>query len=530
MQKNKKSLLVFLLIVFLLSALVGAQFIGKVSASEYTEYVGTLNGAQFVATFPDNWNRMLVVLCRGYSPSGVSDVRNTMIWGSASGILSKGFAIAGSTYGSGGFCIQKGVNSTYELTLYIISTYNVTGKVFLYGMSMGGAVALLLGEKYPNIYSGVLDMFGTKDLKEQHTTKSRWANLSDTDLTAELTALNISAPPPGFSSLQALRNYVAADVPAYELETGGTPTTQPTAYEDRSPTYHANITIPVITVHGTADTIVPFYESVMYQTAVANVGRSSLYHLYNVTGGWHTGGNVLNELPARFAELVAWSNTLTGSLTLTPATQAPEASVTVDGTGFGATNAVGIGFGAEANVTDEAVNATGPYDVDIGPYVFTVSYLPVKPGSFQMETGALVGDSLLYPFQYWDNGDGTISSTNPQVTWAIIDYATGKVSYNVTTPLSSSITYVRTVNYTRYEYNVTPAAGVTTNSSGAFTASITVPRVANGDYTVTAVDTQGNLATATLNTVPEGLTLGVMLTLSTIAMIASKRYFRKRAK
>ena len=308
----------FLLVsVFLLSALIGAQFVGKVSAAEYTEYVGTLNGAQFVARFPDDWNGMLVILCRGYTPSGVADIRNTMVWSSASVILDQGFAIAGSTYGSGGFCIQKGVNSTYELTMYIIDTYNVTGKVFLYGMSMGGAVALLLGEKYPNLYSGVLDLFGVKDLKDQYNTKARWANLSDADLTAELTALNISVPPPGFASLQAFRNYIAADVPAFELETGGTPATQPIAYEDRSPTYHANITIPVITVHGTADTIVPFYESVLYQTAVANAGHSDLYRLYNITGGWHTGGYVLaDEVSARFAELVEWSNIVPEGLSI----------------------------------------------------------------------------------------------------------------------------------------------------------------------------------------------------------------------
>jgi uncharacterized membrane protein YfhO len=77
---------------------------------------------------------------------------------------------------------------------------------------------------------------------------------------------------------------------------------------------------------------------------------------------------------------------------------------------------------------------------------------------------------------------------------------------------------------------VTPAAGVTTTGAGAFTASITVPTVADGNYVVTAVDTAGNKATQTLNVVPEGLTIGVMLTLSTIAVIISTRYFRKQPK
>jgi hypothetical protein len=219
-----------------------------------------------------------------------------------------------------------------------------------------------------------------------------------------------------------------------------------------------------------------------------------------------------------------------GAITLTPTTQVPGASVTVDGTGFGATKAVGIGFGAEANVTNEEVNATGPYDVDVGPYVESLSYWPVKPGSFQRESGVMMGDLYIPSYVYWDDGSGTILSDNPAVVSATIDYATGKVSFNFTEPVSSSYDFVRIVNYTHYEYNVTPAAGATTDGAGAFSASITVPDVDNGDYTVTAIDSQGNLATASLNTVPEGLTLAVMLSLSTVSVLVSMRYFRKRPK
>jgi hypothetical protein len=77
---------------------------------------------------------------------------------------------------------------------------------------------------------------------------------------------------------------------------------------------------------------------------------------------------------------------------------------------------------------------------------------------------------------------------------------------------------------------VTPAAGVTTLASGAFSASITVPSVADGNYVVTAVDTAGNKATATLNVVPEGLTVGVMVVVSSVVVIVSSCYFRKKPK
>jgi pimeloyl-ACP methyl ester carboxylesterase len=310
------SLTVLLVSVLILSTLTGAQFIGKVSAIEYTQYNGTLNGADWVLRIPDPWNGMLVVICRGYwGPAIIPDPMSTISYGSY--MLEQEFAVAASNYGSAGFCIQAGVDSTYELTMHVIDNYEVTGKVFLYGMSMGGAVALLLGEKYPEVYSGVLDLFGAKDLKEQYTTKSRWANLNDEELTAELTALDIPVPPPGLT-LEEIRTRCASNVIDYELETGGTPETHPQAYEDRSPTYHANITIPVITIHGTGDAIVPFYESVMYQDEVANAGSSHLYRLYNVTDAGHgnTGGSAIYEqAPDRFDELTAWSDVIPEGLT-----------------------------------------------------------------------------------------------------------------------------------------------------------------------------------------------------------------------
>jgi pimeloyl-ACP methyl ester carboxylesterase len=302
------SLAALLASIFLLSALAGLHFTAKVSAAGYTEIIGTLDGAQFVVRFPDSWNGMLVVYCHGYSATTPTSAITSFYNNYISTLLDQGFAVAASTYGTGGFCIQQGMNSTYQLTEYLISTYNVTGKVFLVGGSMGGAIALLLGEKYPNVYSGVLDMFGMKNMTDQYITKARWANLSDADLTAELTALTVPIPIYMFGTVPAFRSYVAGNIPIFENETGGTPTTTPEAYEDRSPVYHANITIPVITIQGTSDAVVPFYETLMYQSAVANAGHSNLYRLYNVTGGEHASPSIYAEFSTRFDELVAWSN------------------------------------------------------------------------------------------------------------------------------------------------------------------------------------------------------------------------------
>jgi hypothetical protein len=215
-----------------------------------------------------------------------------------------------------------------------------------------------------------------------------------------------------------------------------------------------------------------------------------------------------------------------GSITLTPTTQAPGGSVTVDGTGFGATKAVGIGFGAELNSTDFDMNYTG---TGVGPYSGRVSNYPIKPGSFQLISDTTSGGGLVS--YYNDNGDGTTSGSFEGAV-GTIDYVTGNWTRTTTVDVTGIVTNY-TATYT-HRTNVTPAAGITTLPSGAFSASITLPAfIDDGSYPIWAVDTQGNVATNNLvvdNTVPEGLTVGVMMLLATVGVIVGTRYFRKKPK
>ena len=166
-QKAKTTLLVFLLaFALLLSAFAGVQFVAKVSAAGYNEAVGNLGDVNYVVRFPDPWNGMLVILCQSAASSPALDARTTFYNSTASPLLAKGYAVAASNYGgASGFPVSKALNSTYTVTNYIVDTYRITGKVFLYGSVMGANFALLLGEKYPNLYSGVLDVGGNLDAK-----------------------------------------------------------------------------------------------------------------------------------------------------------------------------------------------------------------------------------------------------------------------------------------------------------------------------------------------------------------------------
>jgi hypothetical protein len=216
-----------------------------------------------------------------------------------------------------------------------------------------------------------------------------------------------------------------------------------------------------------------------------------------------------------------------GAITLTPTAQSPGASVTVAGTSYGATKAVGIGFGGVVNATDANMNYTG---TGMGPYTGRVSYWPIKPGSFVLYSDTTAGGGIIST--YTDAGDGTTLWSYDGTAMGTINYTSGVWTRSSTVDVSG-ITTNYTATYTHYMYNVTPAAGVTTNPSGAFTASITVPAVSDGLWSVVAIDTQGNISEKALtvdHTIPEGLTLGVMLLLSTAAVIVGTRYYRKRPK
>jgi hypothetical protein len=189
-----------------------------------------------------------------------------------------------------------------------------------------------------------------------------------------------------------------------------------------------------------------------------------------------------------------------GSITLTPTAVAPGASVSISGTSFGATKAVGIGFGAEVKVINEVMPVTGPFDVGAGPYVGWLSH-PIKPGTFAMaEYIPSISPDVIPMFE--DAGNGTLikatAISQASVNNATLDYAIGKFTVFTFGPVSSTANMVRYVNYTCYQYDVTPIANITTNAAGSFSANITVPGVASGSYSVTAVDAGGNRATASL--------------------------------
>ncbi len=328
-MKNKELMIVLVLVAVLmatpLTALVQAEPKSVITRRSYviagvtywyTQTHVVLGGANNTIKIPDGWNHQrLVVLCRGYSH--VLDPNSIPMDSQSVAFLSMGAATAASNYGEGGYCVKEGVIHTHQLTEYVIDNYGVTGYVYLFGASMGGNIVLELGAKYPNLYDGVFDLFGSKNLKTQFIEKMNYVNLTDDSaLMTALAAAGSAVPPYPFSVIPgATLPQKLAAFRLFSLNSGtdiwlacgmNTPEERPQAYERISPTFSAtDIAVPTITLHGTADGLVPYSQSIQFMNAVIEAGNSDLYRLYKVVGKGH--GDIGNaDIGLRFGQLVNW--------------------------------------------------------------------------------------------------------------------------------------------------------------------------------------------------------------------------------
>ena len=214
---------------------------------------------------------------------------------------------------------------------------------------------------------------------------------------------------------------------------------------------------------------------------------------------------------------------------LTPTSGEPGDLVGVEGTDFAASASVGVGFGPEVNVIGESPTVTDN-GAGSSPRIITgyTADKPIKPGTFSW---AFTIENL--ELGHSDNGDGTLTNTlgSAQMT-STINYTTGYFNYTATTMTIWEASDHK-LNYTTYAFDVTPS-GLATNSSGMLSGELTVPDIWNGTEPVTVIDDQGNMATSDFtiygsDIVPEPLTIGALVLLSSAALIVSFYCLRKRS-
>jgi pimeloyl-ACP methyl ester carboxylesterase len=250
----------------------------------YTQINVVLSGVSNTIRIPDDWNGRLNVLCRGFSAVEISPDEIPLDAFSLS-LVYGGIATAANHYGFPEFDIKDAIIRTHQLTEFVVNSYEVTGKILLVGVSFGGTVALMLGEKYPELYDGVLDVAGIKDWKTLYEWFEHCADLSISELQAEFTTSKLS-PFPRTTS-EDYQNYCLDASTWIRDYFGGSPEEKTKAYERYSPLCYADLQIPVITLAGVRDAIVPLSQHYAYQAAVAEAGRADLYRLVEVADGAH---------------------------------------------------------------------------------------------------------------------------------------------------------------------------------------------------------------------------------------------------
>ncbi len=307
----KKVAVVFLAMALLMTFATGAPAFaasatityGNTNGMNYTQTIGTLDGATYIIRIPENWNGRLILGCTGAPATQNSHLAFDSI---SLVLVAQGYAYACSNLGEEGYPVQKGVIRIHQLTEYIVSNYHVTDKIFLFGTSMGGQITLLLGEKYPELYSGVLDLCGLKDVIMQYN----WNEIFVSHTVAELRVIFswLSSAPE--SLILGLKNFFSAVQALTIEETGGTPENRVEAYKRISPINHLDLKTPFISLVGAKDVIVPLPQHSAYKAAVVAAGHSDLYRMYIVTNGGHCDKPIMDQVPDRLAELIAWSDSL----------------------------------------------------------------------------------------------------------------------------------------------------------------------------------------------------------------------------
>ncbi len=273
---------------------------GTAYGVDYTQITGTLNNANYVIRLPDNWNGMLIIGCHAYSFTRESNLQ-FQFDALAEPFIAQGYAYAASDYGAQGYCVKEGMTATYQLTEFVVAHYHVKGDIFIFGGSMGGEIALLLADKYPHLFSGVLDICGPKDLALIYKAGAVTATSS---LSQIRTLLGWPTTVPD-SVVQGFKDFCTIATADIELEAHGTPDNNPKAYTNLSPVDNTNIKVPIISLVGGADFVVPLSQTIEYQTALTAAGHSSLYTMIVVPTGGHLDAQTMAQAPAALSQLLA---------------------------------------------------------------------------------------------------------------------------------------------------------------------------------------------------------------------------------
>ncbi len=116
-------------------------------------------GAVWSAAVPDNWNGTLLLHSRGYAPAAGHPEPAPAQYREA--LLARGYALAASNYGSGGWALAEAVPAQEATVAAFARRYGKPKSVIAYGFSMGGLVTTALAEKRAPVIDGAVAFCGS---------------------------------------------------------------------------------------------------------------------------------------------------------------------------------------------------------------------------------------------------------------------------------------------------------------------------------------------------------------------------------
>jgi len=124
---------------------------------------GTLQGANYTIAVPSNWNGTLALYSHGYvfpTQPLLKPAPDASDAASGAVLLSKGYALAGSSYSQNGWALQQAFHDQIALLDHFTALCGRPTRTIAWGDSLGGIISAGLIQLYPERFTGALPMCG----------------------------------------------------------------------------------------------------------------------------------------------------------------------------------------------------------------------------------------------------------------------------------------------------------------------------------------------------------------------------------
>lgn len=134
--------------------------VAAAAAAGTTVTTGTIKGAHWKAEVPPNWSGTVLLWNHGIRlPTSTDRSAETAPTGTdgsaADALLSKGYALLGSSYRSQGFAVRDAVNDDVALLASFKASHpNRVKRTLVWGASLGGLITETLAEERPSLFAG----------------------------------------------------------------------------------------------------------------------------------------------------------------------------------------------------------------------------------------------------------------------------------------------------------------------------------------------------------------------------------------